>query len=142
MREILDRGVAEIAAASPARQAVRGNLMRAMGQAYTGLGLYPKARDLLQEGVAAAEKSGVATDILEAHLALAANRYADGDFAQAQMMYRKALAEARALHAELHPEATQAMNGLAESVYALEKPQEAETLYRRALELDLPSRRP
>lgn len=137
VREILDRGVTEMRSSLAGEQAVRSNLLRAMGQAYTGLGLYPKARNLLQEGVIAAEKSGVAEDILEAHLALAANRYADGDYAQAEAVYRKALAESRSLHGELHPEATQAMSGLAESLYALEKPAEAEPLYRRALDLDL-----
>ena len=137
VREILDRGVTEMRSSLASEQTVRGNLLRAMGQAYTGLGLYPKARELLQEGVTSAEKSGVAGDVLESHLALAANLHAAQDYTNAAPLYRKALAEAQRLHGDLSPATTQAMTGLAESVYDLKMPQEAEALYRRALDLDL-----
>ena len=48
--EVLDRGVDEIENSLSDEPAVRSNLMRAMGQAYNGLGLYPKARALLAQG--------------------------------------------------------------------------------------------
>jgi hypothetical protein len=45
--EFLDRSVGEIESSLSDEPEVRGNLMRAMGQAYNGLGQYPKARALL-----------------------------------------------------------------------------------------------
>jgi tetratricopeptide (TPR) repeat protein len=117
--------------------AVRANLLRAMGQAYTGLGLYPKARDLLVEGVAAAQKSGIQEDLLKAQLALAANRWADGDYTEGEKVARLALSEAERLHGDEHPSVTLAMNWLADNLYGLNKGAEAEQLYRRALALDL-----
>jgi tetratricopeptide (TPR) repeat protein len=137
VREILDRGVTQVRGSLAGEQEVRGNLLRAMGQAYNGLGLYPRARELLAEAAAAAKRSGVAEDILKADLSFAANRYADGDYAQAENVYRRALNEAERLQGERHRSVTQAMNGLAESLYGLNKPTEAEPLYRRALDLDL-----
>ena len=137
VREILDRGVTEMRSSLSGEQAVRANLLRSMGQAYNGLGLYPKAHALLQEAAAAAEKSGVKADMLKAHLALAANRYVDSDYQQAESLYREALSEAEEQYGQLHPAVTQAMTGLADSLYALEKTAAAEQLYRQALDLDL-----
>lgn len=137
VREVLDRGVSQMRSGLSGEQAVRANLLRAMGQAYTGLGLYPKARDLLVEGVTAAQKSGVQEDLLKAQLALAANRWADGDYAEGEKFARLALGEAQRLHGDQHPSVTLAMNWLADNLYGLNKGAEAEQLYRRALALDL-----
>ena len=137
VREILDRGVTEMRSSLKGEPAVRGNLLRAMGQAYNGLGLYPKAQGLLREAAAAAEKSGVPADILKADLALAANRYVDSDYAESEKLYRKALANAEALYGKQNSLVTQAMVGLADSVFALDRSAEAEGLYREALSIDL-----
>jgi len=137
VREILDRGVAEMRSSLTGEETVRTNLLRSMGQAYNGLGLYPKAHSLLQEAVAAAEKTGVKADILKADLALAANRYVDSDYRASAKLYRKSLAEADELYSRASPAATQALSGLADSVYALNDAKEAERLYREALEIDL-----
>ena len=137
VREILDRGVTEMRSSLSGEDDVRANLLRSMGRAYNGLGLYPKAQPLLREAVAAAQKSGVEADIISANLALADNRYSDGDYKEAEALYRKALVASQRLYGDTHAEVTEAMTGLADSLYALENAKDAEPLYRRALELDL-----
>ena len=137
VREILDRGVTEMRSSLSGEEGVRANLLRSMGQAYNGLGLYPKAQGLLREAVAAANKSGVKADIVAANLALAANRYFDGAYKEAESLYRPAMKQAVELHGQLDPSVTEAMTGLADSLYAQEKTEESERLYRQALEIDL-----
>ena len=137
VREILDRGVTEMRSGLSGEEAVRANLLRAMGQAYNGLGLYPKAKELLREAATAATNSGIKSDILAADLALAANRVFEGDYKESEALYRKALASAEQLYGHSHPTVTEAMTGLADSLYALELPDEAEQLYRSALAIDL-----
>jgi Tfp pilus assembly protein PilF len=137
VREILDRGVTEMRSSLSGEDDVRSNLLRAMGRAYNGLGLYPKAQPLLREALAAAERSGVADDVIAAQLALAANRTFEGEYKESEALYRSALTSAQRLHGELQPAVTAAMTGLANSLYALENAKDAEPLYRRALDLDL-----
>ncbi len=137
VREILDRGVTEMRSSLSDEQAVRGNLLRAMGQAYNGLGLYPKAHELLREAANAANKSGDKANLLEADLALAANRYADAAYAEAEGLYRQSLSLARALHGQMDPTLSEATSGLAQSLYAQDKTAESERFYRQALEIDL-----
>ena len=137
VREMLDRGVQQIEGGLAGQQAVRSNLMRAMGQAYNGLGLYPQAQKLLAEALVQAEQSGAPADVLKARLALAANRYLDGDFPAAQDLYRVALDAAIALHGQRHPSVSEALVGLGENLLELGKPEEAERLYRRAIAIDL-----
>ena len=137
VREILDRGVTEMRSSLSDEQAVRGNLLRAMGQAYNGLGLYPKAHDLLREAATAADKSGNKAGMLEADLALAANRYADAAYPEAESLYRQSLSLAQALHRQIDPTVSEAMSGLAQSLYAQDKTEESERFYRQALDIDL-----
>lgn len=137
VREILDRGVSEIQNGLSGELGVRANLLRAMGQAYNGLGLYPKARGLLQEALAQAQQSGIAADVLKAQLALAFNRYVDGDYAQAETLYRSALALARQSHGDVRSSVPEALTGLGDSIAERGQGAQAEALYREALAIDL-----
>jgi tetratricopeptide (TPR) repeat protein len=138
VREILDRGVEEIRGGLSGEQVVRANLLRSMGQAYNGLGLYGKAQGLLEQAVEAATKSGAPpADLVKAQLALAANRYLDGDYAAAEGLYRSALRGAESVYGSTHPTVSDALTGLGDAVFELERSQEAESLYRRALASDL-----
>jgi len=136
-REMLDRGVAEIDTSLKDQPIVRANLLRAMGQSYTGLGLYPKARAVLDKALAEAKRGGRPDDILEATLALAANHYTNGDYAGAEHLYRGALAKAQSLHGPEHTSVSEALSGLGDALSGLDRKKEAEEDYRRALALDL-----
>jgi len=137
VREILDRGVGQIRSELEGEEGVRGNLMRAMGQAYNGLGMYPKAREVLNEALTQAERSGVPADVMKARLALADNRYQDGDYPASEALYQAALAQATSLYGQIHPTIAQALTGLAESIAERGASDEAENLYRRALAMDI-----
>lgn len=137
VREILDRGVTQINTQLKDEDSVRANLLRAMGQAYNGLGLYPKARDVLTEAVARSERSGIPADLLKARMALAENRYQDGDYDQAEALYRLALAQAKKIYGSENAAVAQAMTGLGEALADKNASQEAESLYRGALAMNL-----
>ena len=137
VREVLDRGVTQIQGGLSGETAVRANLLRAMGQAYNGLGLYPKAHELLIEAVAHAKQSGVATDLLKAQLELASNRYLEGDYKEAAALYGNALEQAAEIDRGKHPAMTRALTGLGDSVHELGQTEQAEKLFRRALAIDL-----
>jgi tetratricopeptide (TPR) repeat protein len=108
-----------------------------MGQAYNGLGLYPAAHSLLLEAVTAASRSGPSPELLRAQLALAANRYVEADYKEAEVRYRHALTLARQLHGDNDPTVSEALTGLGDSLFDLDRAPEAETLYRQALDIDL-----
>jgi len=137
VREVLDRGVDEIEHGLADEPAVRGNLKRAMGQAYNGLGLYPKARPLLQQAVVDAEQNGGGDDLIKARIALGFNHYMDGEYQQASAVYRHALQEAEALYGNKHDLVAASLRGLADSIFELDQPDEAERMYRRALAIEL-----
>ena len=136
-RELLDRGVIQINGELSGEQAVRANLLRAMGQAYSGLGFYPKADALLKNALHAARAGGSQRDILNAQLALAENSYIDSDYANAEHQFGGALNLARSLYGEPNAKTTEALVGLADSASSLDRAAEAERLYRQALADDL-----
>jgi tetratricopeptide (TPR) repeat protein len=57
-REILDRGAARIRTELTNKPVVQGRMMRIIGEVYTNLGLYDRARSLLQPAVELQRKSG------------------------------------------------------------------------------------
>lgn len=137
VREVLDRGVDEIKNSLSDEPSVRANLMRAMGQAYNGLGLYPKAKDLLQQAVADAEHGDRGEALIKARIALGFNHYMDGEYEEASTVYRQALLEAEQLYGDKHDLVVASLRGLADSIFEQDQPAEAERLYRRALAIDL-----
>jgi tetratricopeptide (TPR) repeat protein len=137
VREVLDRGVDEIKSSLSDEPAVRANLMRAMGQAYNGLGLYPKAKTLLEQAVLDAEQGERGDTLIRARIELGLNHYMDGEYEQASGEYRQALREAEELHGEKHDLVAASLRGLADSIFELDQAEEAERLYRRALAIEL-----
>lgn len=135
VREVLDRGVAQIDAELRGEDAVRSQLLRAMGQSYNGLGLYKQARDVLEEATAVASRTNDPTELTRTRMALAENRGRDGDFQEAERLYR--LAQQSASH--LDPGRTRdevallATIGIAESVTEKDAT-EARTLLQAALD--------
>jgi tetratricopeptide (TPR) repeat protein len=138
VREMLDRGVAQIQNGLSGEYTVRTNLLRAMGQAYSGLGMFPTAKPLLDQAVTAAEDSGGGDGLVRALNALGANYYwGDRNYKLAAQSYRRALHEGEHLYGTKHPLVTESLAGLADSIFELDQAAEAESLYRRALATDL-----
>jgi tetratricopeptide (TPR) repeat protein len=137
VREVLDRGVDEIRTSLSDEPAVRANLMRAMGQAYNGLGLYPRAKVLLEQAVADAEQGERGDALIRARIALGFNHYMDGEYELAATEFRRALQEAEQLHGDKHDLVSASLRGLADSIFELDQAEEAEQLYRRALAIEL-----
>ena len=133
VREVLDKGVAQIQEGLAGEEGVRGTLLRSMGQAYDGLGLSGQARPLLAQAASQAERGGTVEDRLRAHLALADNRFNESAPEEAARLYRVALAEARQLRGERDPLVSAALVGLANALADLQQEREAEQLYRTAL---------
>jgi tetratricopeptide (TPR) repeat protein len=136
-REMLDRGVVQMQSQLSGESVVRASLLRSMGEAYSGLGLYPKATRLLRSALDAAERGGSARDVLKAKLALAWNHYANGDYAPARKLFAAALSDAEQIDGSNSASVADALNGLGNALAGLERNVEAERNYRRALAIDL-----
>jgi tetratricopeptide (TPR) repeat protein len=138
VREILDRGAQRIATNLKEQPRVKSSLLTAMGQAYTGLGLYDPANELLSGAVR--EYQGMAgagsENALTATLALAKNQYLAGNYDQAIEGYRRAAQQARGKTREPNAALSAALNGLADCLVQKGENQEAEPLYREALAMD------
>jgi tetratricopeptide (TPR) repeat protein len=136
-REMLDRGVAQMKRQLTGENVVRTNLLRAMGEAYSGLGLYPKATSLLQSAVDTAKRGGSERDLLKANLALAWNDYANGNYAPADKLFAAAVSEASRIDGPESASVADALNGLGNTAAELGRDREAERNYRRALAINL-----
>ncbi len=136
-RQMLDRGIVEVNSKLGTEDTVRGYLLRAMGQAYGGLGFYSKATGVLQAAANAARKSGNAEDILKTNLALAANLYANSDYDASRKLYQSSLHDAQTLYGESHPTIAEALTGLGDSEAALGDNDAADGHLSKALAMDI-----
>jgi tetratricopeptide (TPR) repeat protein len=99
VREVLDRGAAEIGKGMEREPAVRADLLTAMGQAYSGLGLYSPAKKLLAD--ARADQSGArisAESRVNTLVATGATLILTSEYEQAEKILRDAVSIA---HREL-----------------------------------------
>jgi tetratricopeptide (TPR) repeat protein len=137
VREVLDRGAAEVSKGLEQDPAVRGELRTAMGQAYSGLGLYDAAKRLLTE--ARADQSGTAVPAesrVRTRVALGSTLYLAADYEEAAKVLQDAVSIARR---ELPPQSTlrsEALDDLADVLAQEEKYPEAERLCLEALAAD------
>lgn len=136
VRDVLDRGVVQIDQELKGEGEVRANLLRAMGQAYTGLGLFAKAKPILEQAVQQSEQSASPDDLLKAQRALGTNLFEDGDYVEAERIYQDSLARAIALHGEKSDESAMAEFGLADSMRKQGRLDEAEGRFRHALSIN------
>jgi tetratricopeptide (TPR) repeat protein len=95
-REVLDRGTTDIRHGLESQPSVRAELLTAMGQAYTGLGLYPQAEQLLAQA-RQDQRTGSVTDESRVRTLVAsgAEAYLDGHYDQAVSFLRPAADLAR-----------------------------------------------
>jgi tetratricopeptide (TPR) repeat protein len=137
VRQVLDQGAAKVSKGLEHDPAVRGELRTAMGQAYSGLGLYDAAKKLLVE--AQADQSGTsvpAESRVRTRVALGSTLYLAADYEEAGKVLQDAVFIARR---ELPPQSvirSEALDDLADVLAQDEKYPEAEQLCLEALAAD------
>lgn len=129
VREILDRGAADVKSQLKDRPEVRSNLMTAMGRAYTGLGLAAPAREMLAEAIEV-------RSTIEAQRALAAATYLGGDYETSRQLYETALKEARARSPQGDAQVAAILQGLGETYSQLGIDEESEQSWREAIDIE------
>ncbi len=137
VREVLDRGVEQIDKDLSGERAVKANLLRAMGQSYTGLGLFDRGRAVLATAMTESDRAAQPDTLLSARLALADNRYQAGAYPEAESLYRAALEQATRRDGRGGDAVSTAEAGLAETLAVAGRPDEAERLFRDAMARDL-----
>ena len=137
VREVLDRGAADIEAGMEHEPAARADLLTAMGQAYSGLGLYDQAKDLLAAARADQAASHV-SDESRVHTldAAGSNQYLAADYAHAEKILVEAVALARTHLPADSVLRSEALDDLADVLVQLERYPEAARLCREALAAD------
>jgi tetratricopeptide (TPR) repeat protein len=137
VREVLDRGAAEINQRLASDNRVRADLLTAMGEAYSGLGLYDPAKKLLSQADAAESTVSMpAESRVRTLVASGSTAYLAGDYPAAEKFLREAVSQARAKLAPDNVLRSEALVGLAEALSNLDKNDEAEQLCREALSID------
>jgi tetratricopeptide (TPR) repeat protein len=137
VREVLDRGAAEVNQRLASDNRARADLLTAMGQAYSGLGLYEPAKKLLsQAGSAETTVSVPAESRVRTLVASGTTLYLAGDYDAAEKILRDAVTQARATLAPVNVLRSEALDALAEVLGQLEKYAEAEALCRESLVID------
>ena len=136
-REMLDRGAKSVSAELKNEPAIRADLLTAMGQAYSGLGLYKPADELLthardaQKLVVVPSESRVRTLMASGYTLYLASNYQ-----AAEKMLREAVAIARRDLSPEDPLRSEALDSLADVLVPLGKYSEAEELCKEALIAD------
>jgi tetratricopeptide (TPR) repeat protein len=134
VREVLDRGAAQVDHNLADEPAIRADLLTAMGQAYAGLGLYDPAKKLL--GDARADQTHAAVPAESRVRTLAASGrtlYLAADYADAEPLLRQAVDLGRRELPADDPLRAEALDALAEELVQLRRYAEAEKLCDEAL---------
>ncbi len=138
-REVLDQGVRRMRFSLHGDPGLRADLLGTMGRVYQKLGLYDEAAALLEEAVALRAGGNQDGEVDEAAAAasqadLATLDFQRGRLDEAQRLARGALAKQRQVAAPPR-ELARGLKLVADIEAALDRGEEAERLYREALEL-------
>jgi tetratricopeptide (TPR) repeat protein len=137
VREVLDRGARDIGLGLKSEPRIQADLLTAMGEAYTGLGLYDPARKLLtqaqvdQQGISVPPESRVRTLI-----ASGSELYLAADYGGANTQLRGAVEIAQSQLPADSVLTSEARDHLADVLVQLEQYPEAERLCQAALKVD------
>ena len=137
VREVLDRGARDIGPGLKSEPRIQADLLTAMGEAYTGLGLYDPARKLLtqaqvdQQGLSVPPESRVRTLI-----ASGSELYLAADYGGAKTQLRGAVEIAQSQLPADSVLTSEARDDLADVLVQLEQYPEAERLCQAALKVD------
>jgi tetratricopeptide (TPR) repeat protein len=137
-REILDKGSARITRELKDQPAVQGRLMATMGRVYTSLGLFDRARVLLQDALAIRRRTlgDQHPEVAESLDDLGMLLFETGNLGEAERLLRDALALRRRALGDNRLDTASTENHLAMAIRRKETPganAEAEQLYRSAL---------
>ncbi len=137
-RALLDRGVERLNTDLASEPELRAEMLAVLGGIYRKLGLYDRARPLLEEALAVrgARLGRQNLEVAQSAADLASLLYEQGEYQRAEEVTRRGLAVRRDL---LGPEDTlvaASMTDLAAILSSQGKQEEAESLYRAGLELD------
>ena len=137
VHEVLERGARDIGRGLEHEPRVRADLLTAMGEAYTGLGLYEPANRLLSQARADQESTSVPTESrVRTLIASAAVLEGLDELAEARTMLQRALDLSLAQLPADSPLISNARDGLAEVLTQLHRYDEAERLCQAALVVD------
>jgi serine/threonine protein kinase/Tfp pilus assembly protein PilF len=141
-REILDHGAERIHRELADQPELQASLLEVLGRVYSRLGLYSRARPLLEEALALQRDAGgsdvAAGDRPEA-LARTLKTLGDvlqqeGEYESAEAVYREALEVRRSHFGERHPKVAESLNDLGDVLHDRGDYDAAEKLYRQALQ--------
>ena len=134
-REILDKGAERIAGELKEQPDVKAALMETMGRVFATLGLYDKARPLLEEALKLRRQSlgSEHPDVVTSLMNLANVLDRKGDVAGAEALSREVLATRQKLLGSEHRDVAASMNNLANILDHKGDYAGAESLYRDAL---------
>jgi tetratricopeptide (TPR) repeat protein len=138
-REVLDKGAARVESQLAKEPQVQATLLDSLGNAYTGLGLYDKAKPLLESSVA---KRQALIPPEAAQLAASLSDLGDlqtwrAEYQDAERAYRKAIALQKALPVDQRDDAALAKSllGLGDELQKRGRSADAEGILREALAL-------
>jgi serine/threonine protein kinase/tetratricopeptide (TPR) repeat protein len=136
VEEVLDKAADEVGTAFVGQPEVEASVRLAIGQAYNGLGLYPKAEPHLLRALelrqhVLGEEDPDRLDAMREVADWCINR---GRHRDAEELYRKALERARQVLGEEHPTTLILLHDVAYALGFLGRWPEAELLYRQCLE--------
>ena len=136
VREVIDRGTAQLDTGMEKAPAVRANLQTTLGSVYSGLGLYAQGEPLLREALALRTSGyGSLADEASTRSALGYLLFRTGNYAEAEQHLRQALNQAEAEYGAAAPAVAGFLNGLAILYNESGRGAQAEPMLRRALEI-------
>jgi serine/threonine-protein kinase len=137
-RALLDRGAERLATELAAEPELRAEMLAVLGGIYQKLGLYDRARPLLEEALAVREARLGPRHLDAARSAadLASLLYDQAEYQRAEELTRSALAVRRELRGPEDTLVALSLTDLAAILSAQGKQEEAESLYRVGLEID------
>jgi len=137
VREVVDRGAAQLDTDIEQAPQVQADLKTTLGQVYSGLGLYEQGEPLLREALTTRlERDSDRAEEAGTRKALGYLLFRTGDYEEAEQQLRQALELAERAHGSADAEVGAYLNGLAILYNESGRGAEAEPLLRRALSIN------
>ena len=134
-RELLDRGATRVERELASQPDVQARMFDAMGVAFGGLGIYDRAKSLLERALVIRRRmhGGDHPDVAASMYNLATVLRYRGELESAEPLFREALAMRRRLFGDHHHAVIESLNGLGFVLRGRGADAEAESVYRAAL---------